>query len=178
MTERRRAPIEVLERLAEAVDKQDKRYPGEVTADVRDALNVYRAATAPLRTRASVDAEMGRIVRSSITRGLGVACSTIDELARLCSEPTADDPEAESIQERHERMNMAGIGKMFDTLGKKWAREPNATTDHDADTREPELCGCEEAEALRERLVAIRKVCESFTCSVCAVDVLAILGPP
>jgi hypothetical protein len=82
----------------------------------------------------------------SVTSG---AVNFSSQLERLCSEPTADETEPESIEERHHRMNTAGIGKMFDTIGKKWVKErkPNATTDHDDSP-----CGCEEAEALKRKL--------------------------
>lgn len=182
MTEKRRAPLEVLERLAEAAAEYTRQMRSDDVEDpdfgpVDRAYDAYLAATAPLRTRAEVDADIVAEARAAFRDGHPHIPILVAAMHRLCSEPTTDEPK-ESNEARHERMNMAGIGKMFDTLGRKWARKPNATTDHDADLRDPELCSCEEVEALRERLAAIRKVCESFTCSVCAVDVLAILGPP
>lgn len=116
----RKAPIEVLEALAEdqvAIYKDlpdgHEFLPANVAA--------YRAATAPLRTRAERDAEITKLVLGWSDAGCGLMMGEerLMMLRRLCSEPTRDET------------------------------EPNATTDHDADLREPEACSCEESEALR-----------------------------
>lgn len=166
----RRAPIEVLEALAEAAEE----YESEPVAEARDrviaAIAAYRAATAPLRTRQEVAEQALETLQrylliSETNEGecsdiLAATWTNLEELAgeMTCSEPTRDEPE-ESHQERHERMNAAGVEKMAAILGKKtraeWDGEPNATTDHDADLREPEACSCEESEALRKKLSAV-----------------------
>lgn len=182
----RRAPIEALEAMAEAALEVDRIagraavYGGGELGTALQALHkaedAYRSATAPLRTRAERDADHVKLAHDYYEGKMGG--KAYDETyRRLCSEPTRDEPEEESNQERHKRMNLAGIGQMFDTLGKKWAkeREPNATTDHDADLREPERCGCEKAEALKAKVRHIREVCGSYTVSCCAGDVLRIL---
>lgn len=153
------ADRKVLEALAKAVDIWLHCNPKLGTsACTKEALAAYRAATAPLRTRASVDAEIAGYVRSKTMVPLGACFFDMTKLSRLCSEPTRDEPE-ESHQERHERMNAAGVEKMAAILGKKtraeWDGEPNATTDHDADLREPEACSCEKSEALRKKLSAV-----------------------
>lgn len=93
MTERRRAPIEVLERLADAVDRE---FNGErATADVREWLSAYRAATAPLRSRADVDAEIATVVRTLSPEMLRRA--GYSTLVDLCSESTAPEPEPDLL---------------------------------------------------------------------------------
>lgn len=97
MADRRRAPIEALERLAEAVDayaNQNHMFGSEHVTPVRETLAAYRAAVAPLRTRAEVDAEIGRIMRDAYSAGPGAvsfSAFTSLHLSRLCSEPTAPD---------------------------------------------------------------------------------------
>ena len=62
---------------------------------------------------------------------------------------------SESNEERHARMNAAGLAKQWEILGRNWKGEDGKKTSHltdrDADAREPEACGCEQAEALKDR---------------------------
>lgn len=134
MTEKRRAPIEVLERLAEAMleyTSNGKRFCGKLGTlagddhdAVVDALAALRAATAPLRTRAAVDAEIATLLREDVAHGPAVDCLGYDRTAKklrlLCSEPTSEEP-APPI-----------------------------------DTSFPEPCSCDEALHLKERLRCIR----------------------
>lgn len=101
MTEKRRAPLEVLERLAEAdvaltdaVDGKEGVSPAlyeRLFADRCAALAAYRAATAQLRTRAEVDAEIAATCRAATQ----IPAGKLDVMAlnRLCSESTTDEPE-------------------------------------------------------------------------------------
>jgi hypothetical protein len=143
MTERRRAPLEVLERLAEAAAEYWQGMKHAVNEPRRnhllDCLETYRAATSPLRTRAEVDAEIATCTRLHVrywgTDGpdnVHAAETRWKGIQRLCSEPTTDEP------------------------------EPNATTDHDADLRDPEPCGCEEAGELRARLTRIKSMAGTY----------------
>lgn len=99
----RKAPIEVLERLAEAVDRWSDYRCGFSDAtetdghylECRRTLAAYRVATAPLRTRASVDAELTGHIRESVTTKAHIN-DIWERVLRLCSEPIADEPEAES----------------------------------------------------------------------------------
>lgn len=95
----RKAPIEVLEALAEdqvAIYKDlpdgHEFLPANVAA--------YRAATAPLRTRAEVDAEIARTVRTIGSRGgphmpaeLAPTTADLQHMVTLRDEPTRDEPE-------------------------------------------------------------------------------------
>ena len=129
MTERRRAPIEVLERLAEAFDSNWKNdAPGAVEryAELMAAHQAYRAATAPLRTRAEVDADIATLLREDVAHGPAVDCLGYDRTAKklrlLCAEPTSDEP-------------APPIGVSF-----------------------PEPCSCEESTALHGRLRRIHQL--------------------
>lgn len=89
----RKAPESVMSALCEAVLDL---APCALPAHLDQYVKAYRAATAPLRTRASVDAEIGRIMRDAYSAGPGAvsfSAFTSLHLSRLCSEPTADEPE-------------------------------------------------------------------------------------
>lgn len=166
----RRAPIEVLEALAEAVTVARERG-WTLPTNVEPAHDAYRAATAPLRTRAEVDAEIVDEVRHAahLLQGDGYG-----KIVSLCSEPNRDEPETERISDRRCRRCCA----LFATPVERLSHEgscTNATTDHDADLIEPERCGCEEAEALKAKVRHIREVCGRYAVSCCAGDVLRIL---
>lgn len=152
MTEKRRAPIEVLERLAEAqaniyrdLHNGDERLPPDVAA--------YRAATAPLRTRAEVDAEIVDMVRMSgstpgVPPELSPSSHYLRRLSDLCSEPTADDHGSSSTPAAKESRDNAGVS----------AGPANALVDRvlASDEPEPEKCGCDESEGLRRELEKFR----------------------
>jgi|ERR1041384_7962228 hypothetical protein len=93
---KREASVETMRRLCEAADSWFSGDPIRRGRPIDDAIAAYRAETAPLRTRAVVDAEIARAVRSVFAdlhpdtmpdwmRG------TIEALRRLCLEPTAPD---------------------------------------------------------------------------------------
>jgi hypothetical protein len=91
MTTKRRAPIEVLEQLAMAVcEDEDHGRLMDISEHCRTALRNLRAATAQVRTRVEVDAEIADVVRMLADIGAipGMAKSNADELYRLCREPT------------------------------------------------------------------------------------------
>jgi len=94
MTTKRRAPIEVLEQLAHDVEHWDRTFPHAVPGygGVRDSLAAYRAATAPVRTREQVDAEIVAIVRGGKLHQTGMYSTIAD----LCREPTDFGPSGES----------------------------------------------------------------------------------
>jgi hypothetical protein len=100
------------------------------------AVAAYRAETTPpLRSRAEVDAEIGKCVRAYL-RYQNPDSDPLHEndwLKALASEPTAkqwDDPQSYSYGA---------------------AQDDSPLTDHDQDTREERPCGCEEAEALKDQ---------------------------
>lgn len=84
-------PRAVLEALAEAVDAfWDKPGDSAPMHEVRVALNFYRAAKRPLRTKAEVDADLVNAVRKWIADVEDVIAYR--KLKILCSEPTRDVP--------------------------------------------------------------------------------------
>lgn len=99
----RRAPIEVLERMAEiAAETWEGVADEQLPSVVRATVSAYRAATTPLRTRAEVDAEIATLVRDyhrHITRPGwkklpdwdSFSTEQTNDLNRLCSEPTRDE---------------------------------------------------------------------------------------
>jgi hypothetical protein len=143
MTERRRAPLEVLERLAEAVNEfWDRPEDSKPLHTVRVALNAYRAATAPLRTETAVVLDIGHHVRACVR--LGELRMTADEKQRLedlANEHTAPAPEKPPLRVHDLRATFSGSG-----------------------SDEPEACGCEEAEALKRELRGCQASLTSRTC--------------
>jgi hypothetical protein len=132
MTEKRRAPLEVLERLAEAVDEwaggvsfyPNSSEPGKLLHEaVCNALAAYRAATAQLRSRAEVDAEIVGLVRSFV-----------------------DDK------------GMAEEGRYWDLRSKMFSlcREPTSGPGDESAPEDPEACSCDESEGLKRKLLDIR----------------------
>src|SRR6185503_15956003 len=123
MTDRSsRAPREVLEALAEAADKWFVRGGSAGIPDVMSgALSVYRAAIAPLRSRAEVDAEIGAAIRQAMLVGF---ISIVDNAKRrviisgldanrfidLCREPTTDSGPARGSDEDMRRRGKADFG--------------------------------------------------------------------
>lgn len=97
MTARRKATLEVLEALCEALCACPGVWLGASDSPewnaLSDAHDAYRSATAPLRTRAEVDAEIAGYVRSKTMVPLGACFFDMTKLSRLCSEPTRDEPE-------------------------------------------------------------------------------------
>jgi len=83
----RRASIETLERLAEALDAAEPRMDPPLGPRVKAALAAYRSETAPLRAREEVDAEIVRLVRAGNLNA--------DTLTALANEPTSG-PSSES----------------------------------------------------------------------------------
>lgn len=84
MTDRRRAPTEVLERLAEAVHRYEPQFYLDVRAEgveLHAALAAYRAAVAPLRTETEVVLDIGHHVRACVR--LGQVMMTAEEKERL-----------------------------------------------------------------------------------------------
>lgn len=170
----RKAPLEVLEALAEAVTVARERG-WTLPTNVEPAHDAYRSATAPLQPpdlarllrRLHVETQrcnactagecdwhdLQRVVRAFTTLSEDAQSAAYD--CRLCSEPTRDEPEPERISDRRCRR----CDGLFATPVERLSHEgacANATTDHDADLREPERCGCEEAEALKAKLANIR----------------------
>lgn len=89
MTEKRRAPESVMLDLCEAVDAQTGE--SKMSYRVVCALEAYRAATAPLRTRQEVDKSKLLLAHDLYQR----VCDHVwfrSEWKRLCSEPTTDEP--------------------------------------------------------------------------------------
>lgn len=90
----RRAPEAVLVALAEAACKLDHRLSttGHFGAEERRALNdaavAYRAAVAPLRTRAEQNQRIAEHCRANARCWSSVALQVMRE---LCSEPTANE---------------------------------------------------------------------------------------
>lgn len=96
MSEKRRAPTEVLERLAEAVDEHARiNDPGGTSPSrYREQLAAYRAAVAPLRTRAEVDAEIVATVRAKDGwHNSARLCELISEPTAMNSGPSSADTE-------------------------------------------------------------------------------------
>jgi hypothetical protein len=151
MTERRRAPLEVLERLAEALDLwaggvsfyPNSSEPGKPLHEaVCRALAAYRAATAPLRTETAVVLDIGHHVRACVR--LGELRMTADEKQRLedlANEHTAPVPEKPPLRVHDLRATFSG-----------------SVSD------EPEACSCDESEGLKRELRGCQASLASRTC--------------
>jgi hypothetical protein len=138
------APIEVLERLADATNavvsvagRASGTSACPLPAHLQEwysALDAYRAATAPLRTETAVVLDIGHHVRACVR--LGELRMTADEKQRLedlANEHTAPAPEKPPLRVHDLRATFSGSG-----------------------SDEPEACSCEEAEALKRKLLDIR----------------------
>ncbi len=172
--------------LAEAADvwlSSLKFAADAVAPNVLDRHRAYRAtAPKPLRTRAEVDAEIAAVVRAEVARGPGSDFLLTNHRGQsavvraLCAEPTADPPPYGSSSDRVDsppRVDAAAgaaysgprptpaTKESSDTAGVD-AGAANRITDHDADQREPledpEACGCEQSDDLKDRLQECRRL--------------------
>lgn len=161
----RKAPVEVLQALCEALDAAEPRMSTPLGPRTKAALKAYRVAIAPLRTRAEVDAEIGRELRSSVIGNL--ACNDC-----LCPENLNDNPDS---NERAKRLRAL----CAEPTSPDPAPEPSTFTTRHGDVidlgAEPEVCSCDESEHLIRKLQYIREVCGRYQASCCAGDVLEIL---
>src|SRR3990167_160096 len=126
--------------LCDAVDREFR--DGNATADVREALAAYRAATAPLRTRAEVDSDIVAEARAAFRDGhphIPILCMAMN---RLCSEATTDDYGSSSAPAAKESRDNAGVSA------------------GPANEDEPEECGCDEANALKFEVERLRLLTE------------------
>lgn len=82
----RKAPESVCRDLCEAVI-----HYGIWPKVLEPHVESYRAATAPLRTRQEVDAEIVSWIRDSVATKAHIN-GVWERVLRLCSEPTADEP--------------------------------------------------------------------------------------
>lgn len=151
---------------------------------VRPALDAYRRETrVPLRTRAEVDAEIAATVRTAIAAGATSGAShnaagskLQSDLRRLCAEPLSPTPAPCSCQvirkwdcPEHGSAKTHGP-RSVDAHGSSPDRAAAGATYPDGDPPgpcppdcpdclpDPEPCGCEETEALKEQLSEARKI--------------------
>lgn len=186
MPDHREAPVEVMRRLCEAVDAaaaaaDDPRgCPPELfqrTFNERcDALTAYRAAIAPKRTRAEVDAEIVTRVRARVLASQGlpdiIQGETLSrDLFALCREDTAPEP----AHTFHQRAAEA-LGLMDGDQGRyiyadeercllelrrnrldaeSWRERSTAL---DVDFPAPDACGCEASDELRDTVTELRRL--------------------
>jgi hypothetical protein len=143
--------------LAEAVDAYDTKATEETAKAHQVTLAAYRAtAPKPLRTRAEVDAEIGEQVRLYVAAYRVQSDECAVTLRKLCQEPTADPkPYGSSSDESPSSPRVdAAAGAAYSPA--------NRITDHDADQREPledpEACGCEQSDDLKDRLQECRRL--------------------
>jgi hypothetical protein len=140
--------------LAEAVEDL---FPSALPLHIKHYVDAYRAtAPKPLRTRAEVDAEIGERVRLYVAAYRVQSDECAVTLRKLCQEPTADPkPYGSSSDESPSSPRVdAAAGAAYSTA--------NRITDHDADQREPledpEACGCEQSDDLKDRLQECRRL--------------------
>ena len=98
---------------------------------VEEQWHAYRAETTPpLRSRAEVDADLVTACRRAMDT-LQLDTEFFQQyVARLCAEPTAPEP----------------------------AKDPTVERALDCDLPDPEPCGCEETEALKDQLKECRRL--------------------
>jgi hypothetical protein len=168
------ASVKYLNQLRHPTDESDFN-------PVESAIDAYRATAPKLRTRAEVDAEIATVMRVAFGAGSvqvrSGAVNMTSRLEELCDEPLAPDPQPYgSSSDRVDsppRVD-AAAGATFngprptpatkessDTAGVD-AGAANRITDHDADQREPledpEACGCEQSDDLKDRLQECRRL--------------------
>jgi hypothetical protein len=149
---KREAPESVMRDLCEAVDAwygmdNTEAQPGwcEESKRMFAAMQAYRAATAPLRTRAEVDAE--RLLNLDAWRANVISSTELcmrDSI--LCSEQTSG-PGGEDA----DPPPCAPPGATYSPLVERVLASD-----------EPEACSCDEALALREKLEHIETECELY----------------
>jgi hypothetical protein len=168
VSERRKAPESVMRDLCEAVLDL---APCALPAHLDHYVKAYRAATAPLRTRASVDAELTAWIRDSVATKRHIN-NVWDTVLRLCSEPIADDHGSSSTPAAKESRDNAGVsaGPAKCDCGAYSFQPHNVNcavlgrgsplVDRVLASDEPELekCGCEETEALRDEVNELRQL--------------------
>ncbi len=180
MTQPKASP-ETMARLCEAIDQRLRRTGAEPPQEWAAELAAYRAETTPpLRSRASVDAELVAVIRAWAGRRILQQVEG-DRIRALCVEPTAPELAPDKwTADCGCRCVSSGPEKCpgchlcsFLIDNPHTAPEPapsaepyrvhdlrNTFTDHDQDTREERPCGCEESDALKlriERLVDAQK---------------------
>ena len=151
----RKAPESVCRDLCEAVI-----HYGIWPKVLEPHVESYRAATAPLRTRQEVDAEIANLCRDKVTLPRPIDLDEVSRISKrieeLCREPTADEPE-----KARSRRECGDCGLLYEG--------------DECPAHEPEACGCEETEALKRKLQHVREICGRYGASCCAGDMLTVL---
>ena len=119
--------------LATAVDGGDS-VPPALLQERLAAIAAYRAALPKPRTEAEVDADLARACRAAVESNQMCGALFIQYVRQLCSEPTA--PEAAPDTKQWDDPRSYAYGAAQD----------------DPAPEDDRPCGCEEAEALREKL--------------------------
>lgn len=141
-----KVPQEKWEQLGHELAHPD--HYADLRAETLQAIQVVLAAAetpAPLRTRAEVDAEIASLVRTIVDAVNPNYEAAWRRIRGLCREPTALAPEPECAY-------------CVPHLCPEHQPLPTAQRALDSDKPElqdPEPCGCEETDALRERLKSI-----------------------
>jgi hypothetical protein len=149
----------VLERLAEAVDKWS-RVTGHLQGEneVSNALRAYRAATAPLRTREQSAVDLAEAVAWTLrwNDGNNVTLMNVDpgQISDLI------------IEYAHAKSREPTSGPGGENADPPPCAPPGATysplVERVLASDEPEICSCDEALALREKLEHIETECELY----------------
>jgi hypothetical protein len=137
---------------------------------LKQALVEKGAATAPLRTRQEVDAEIASLCRECIAdEWQDLSIDKWDTVTRLCTEPT-EPTEPEKARSRRE---CGDCGLLYEGS--------------ECPAHEPEACSCEESEALKCQLRLVRAQAQqgltSSTYPSCKAEaacreILLLLGEP
>lgn len=168
MVTNRKAPESVMRDLCEAVRYCHSMYLPE---DVKAKLETYRAATSPLRTRASVDADIVAEARAAFRDGHPHVPILFAAMSRLCSEPTDDHGSSSTPAAKESRGNAgvsAGPTNGLGTAKCHWCEKAALVRPHGRDNiceecflrgqkpteplEDPEPCSCDESEALKREL--------------------------
>lgn len=174
-----RPSYETLLKLAEAVDTYERKVadiemPQEPESKaLAESLSAYRRELKPLRTRAEVDAEIAGLVRGANRLGAGNGIRSMlyaDKLAALCSEPLAPDPTETGAcpPECPECPKPYGPSSVDSA-----DCSPSSVPAAGATFSEPEACGCEQSDDLKDQLKECRQLLDFARRS--AQDIVTVL---
>ncbi len=154
--------------LCEAISVQEG-IAHYLSPNAEKALAAYRAESTPLRTESVValDALLtlrlyhcppGGLISGNQSRDLH------EKLKALAAEPTAPEPAREGEAAPACKLCGKPMQELVHFGGPPvgWTCHcsiaTNPLTDHDSDMRDPEACGCEQAEALKDQLQECRRL--------------------
>lgn len=126
-------------------------------------LQSYRATAPKLRTRAEVDAEIAKVSREFWSNP-HLDLDRRERLENLCAEPTAEaEPNRvtdHDADQRPEDPNHTGVIQppAYGPSSVDSSAPPSAEPAAGATSSEPEACGCEQSDDLKDKLTECRRL--------------------